>query len=141
MSSEFHSWPATRTGLRTTVLLIDDDALRSHTRMDALKQEFPAVQRATSAAEAFILLEEREFAGSIAVAVVALRRAGMSKPEFVRELATRLRGRAIVVLGGPAELERDYSGAHIHFLPMGTPMQEMQRAVQMALGEGLRKAA
>ena len=109
--------------------------------MDALRQEFSAVQRAVSAGEAFILLEDPEFAKSIAVAVVALRRAGMAKPEFVRELATRLRGRAIVVLGGPAEVEREFSGAHVQFLPMGTVMPDVVRAVRAALGEGLRQAA
>lgn len=141
MSTPFHAWPTTRTRRRSTVLLIDDDALRSHTRMDALRQEFPAVQRAVSAGEAFVLLEDPEFAKGIAIAVVALRRAGMSKPEFVRELATRLRGRAIVVLGGPSEFEREFSGAHVQFLPMGTPMQEVVRAVRAGLGEGLRQAA
>lgn len=126
---------------RSTILLIDDDALRSHTRMDALKQEFSSVQRAVSAAEAFILLEDAEFAKSIAVAVVALRRAGMSKPEFVRELATRLRGRAIVVLGGPAEVEREFAGAHVQFVPMGAPMPAVLHAVRAGVGESLPKAA
>lgn len=141
MSSVSNPWSSSRARRRSTVLLIDDDALRSHARMDALRQEFPAVQRAVSAAEAFILLEDRDFAGSISVAVVALRRAGMAKPEFVRELASRLRGRGIVVLGGPADLDRDYAGAHVQFLPIGSPMPELLRAVRAGLGEGLSKAA
>ena len=126
---------------RSTVLLIDDDALRSHARMDALQHEFHAVRRCASAAEAFILLEQADVADAVALAIVALRRPGLSRPEFVRELAARLPGRTVVVLGGLAEVEREYSGEHVRFLQPGTPMREMLRAVRMGLGGALSEAA
>lgn len=127
---------------RSTILLVNDDALESHVRADALARHFGKIQRASDATDAIILLNEREFAETVALVIVGLHRPGLSGPAFLEELAARLPEVPIVVTGQPSESARDYSlGEFVKFLPRGSSTSRILAEVRACLGRRLRKAA
>jgi len=109
----------------TTVLLVDDDPLQAFVRTSLLRRHFNDVERAADVAEAFILVEEREFADRLALVVVGLNRPGLGSPAFVAELISRLPSVPVLVLGSDNDKAGSYAGAHVRFLPQNTPSEQM----------------
>lgn len=126
---------------RSRILLVDDDALDSRTRMEALERHFQGVERVRGAAEALILLQDAESARSVALILVELHRPELTGPEFVREVVRRAPGTAILVLGQRGESAADYPGRQVHFLPRNASIGEMLAGVRGALAGRLHRAA
>lgn len=126
---------------RSRILLVDDDALDSRTRMEALERHFHGVERVRGAAEALILLEDAAVARSVALVLVELHKPELTGPEFVRELVRRAPGTAVLVLGQRGESAADYPGKHVHFLPRNASIGEMLAGVRGALAGRMHRAA
>jgi CheY-like chemotaxis protein len=109
----------------TTVLLVDDDPLQAHVRRSVLQRHFRTVERAADAAEAFILVEEPQFAKKLGLVVVGLNRPGMRSPDFVAELISRLPAVPVLVLGGNREDAELYRGENVRFLLRTVPTDQM----------------
>ena len=101
----------------TTVLLVDDDPLQARVRRTLLGRHFRDVQRVADAAEAFILVEDRNFTRGLGLVVVGLDRPGMGSAAFVAELTSRLPSVPVLVLGRHREEAAFYQGANVRFLP------------------------
>lgn len=126
---------------RSTILLVDDDALESHVRADALEEIDLHVRRVSDAAHALILLSDERMAGSVALVIVALHQPGLSGPEFVHEVASRLPEVPLLVIGRRGETDRAYAGEPVYFSPSDTPMPRFLTEVRGCLRSGLRRAA
>jgi CheY-like chemotaxis protein len=109
----------------TTVLLVDDDPLQAHVRRSVLQRQFRTVERAADAAEAFILVEEPQFAQKLGLVVVGLNRPGMRSPDFVAELISRLPEVPVLVLGCNREDADLYRGENVRFLLRTVPTDQM----------------
>ena len=109
----------------TTVLLVDDDPLQAHVRRSVLGRHFPAIARAADAAEAFILVEDPQFAEKLGLVVVGLNRPGLGSPAFVAELTSRLPQVPVLVLGRGREEAAFYEGANVRFLPRTASAEQM----------------
>lgn len=126
---------------RPRILLVDDDALESRARKEALDRQFPSVERVRSAAEALILLEDAEVVRQVALILVELHRPELSGPDFVREVTRRAPGTRVLVLGQAGESAGDYAGNQVHFLPRTASVGEMLTAVRTLLIQRLGRAA
>jgi CheY-like chemotaxis protein len=107
------------------VLLVDDDPLQAHVRRSILQRQFRSVERAADAAEAFILVEEPDFAEKLGLVVVGLNRPGMGSPAFVAELTSRLPAVPVLVLGCNREEAVLYPGENVRFLLRTVPTDQM----------------
>jgi CheY-like chemotaxis protein len=109
----------------TTVLLVDDDPLQAFVRTSLLRRHFNDVERAADVAEAFILVEEREFAEHLGLVVVGLNRPGLGSPAFVAELISRLPSVPVLVLGSDNDQAASYASPNVRFLPQNAPLEQM----------------
>lgn len=129
LSSLLQSWP-----VRSTILLADDDPFLAFSRKSVLERRFNDVQRAEDAAQAFIRIEELEFANRLGLVIVALREPGLAGPQFVDELSSRLVRIPILVVGRTGESAADYAGEHVKFLPrQATSETVLAAALEMIL--------
>lgn len=126
---------------RPRILLVDDDALESRARKEALERQFPSVERVRTAAEALILLEDAEVARDVALVLVELHRPELAGPDFVREVTRRAPGASVLVLGQAGESAGDYPGRHVRFLPRNASVGEMLAAVRMGFAARMGRAA
>lgn len=108
----------------TTVLLVEDDPLQAHVRRSILGRHFRQIERATDAAEAFILVEDRLFSERLGLVVVGLDRPGMGSPAFVAELTSRLPSVPVLVLGRNREDAGFYHGPNVRFLPRAVSAEQ-----------------
>ncbi|HET6206158.1 MAG TPA: response regulator [Terracidiphilus sp.] len=109
----------------TTVLLVDDDPLQAFVRTSLLKRHFNDVERAADAAEAFILVEEPQFAERLGLVVVGLNRPGLGNPAFVAELISRIPSMPVLVLGRYHEEAALFAGPNVRFLPPSVPSEQV----------------
>jgi DNA-binding response OmpR family regulator len=107
------------------VLLVDDDPLQAHVRRSILQRHFRIVERASDPAEAFIMVEDNDFAEKIGLVVVGLNRPGLGGPDFVAELISRLPTVPVLVLGCNREDAALYPGENVRFLPRTVPTDQM----------------
>jgi len=107
------------------ILVVDDDPFRAFARCTALERAFYGVTRAANAAEAFMMLEEGEFADKVAVVIVGLSLPGLAGPLFVSELNRRHPGTPILALGRRGEVAQDYPGRNVRFLPAQTSPRDI----------------
>jgi DNA-binding NtrC family response regulator len=107
------------------VLLVDDDPLQAHVRRSILQRQFRTVERAADAAEAFIMVEEPDFAEKLGLVVVGLNRPGMGSPAFVAELTSRLPAVPVLVLGCHREDAALFPGENVRFLLRTVPTDQM----------------
>ncbi len=118
-------WTAQVPDQMTTVLLVDDDPLQAYVRRSVLERHFSNVERASDAAEAFILVEEPLFAERLGLVVVGLNRPGMASHAFVAELIERLPSLPVLVLGRNGEDADLFSGQNVRFLPRTVSSDQM----------------
>lgn len=107
-----------------TVLLVEDDPFQAHVRRSLLGRHFSDVERASDAAEAFILVEDKYFAERLGLVVVGLDRPGMGSRAFVDELTSRLPSVPVLVLGQGLEESATYPGSNVRFLPRAVPAEQ-----------------
>ena len=141
MTIDSASSPASKAGIRATILLVDDDPFQAHLRRAALKSEFAGVERVADASAAFIRVEDPGFQQGLGLVVVGLSLPGVAGPAFVSELTVRIPRVPILVIGRPGEKAADYSAAHVYFLPPGASRGELSAAAQQVLARGLRHVA
>jgi len=110
--------------LATTVLLVEDDPFRAHVRRSLLERHFPDVERASDAAEAFILVEDKRFAERLGLVVVGLDRPGMESRDFVAELTSRLPSVPVLDLGWGGDDAGFPSGSRVRFLPRAVSAEQ-----------------
>ncbi len=75
--------------------------------------------------EAFILVEEPDFAEKLGLVVVGLNRPGLGSPAFVAELTSRLPAVPVLVLGCNREDAALYPGENVRFLLRTVPTEQM----------------
>ena len=118
--------------MKKRVLLVDDEPLQAHVRKSVLGRHFRHIQRASDAAEAFILVEDPAFAQRLTLVVVGLNRPGLGSPAFVAELISRLPAVPVLVLGRSREEAAFYEGPTVRFLSRtATPEQIVAVSRQM----------
>jgi CheY-like chemotaxis protein len=119
----------------TTILLVDDDPLQAYVRRSLLERRFAQVERATDAAEAFILVEDPFFRENLGLIIVGLHLPGMAGPAFVAELIARLPFVPVLVLGRSGEKASDFPGENVLFLARPITAESMLSATRRLLDE------
>ena len=123
------------------ILLVDDDPFHSHARAAALESVYHRVVRASGAAEAFILVDQPEFARDLALVMVALHMPGLSGPAFVAELASRAPRVPVLVLCRKGECHDEYQSENVQLLPASSSTQEMLSFIREMLQQPERRIA
>jgi DNA-binding NtrC family response regulator len=113
-----------------TILLVDDDPFQAYAHRVALEREFASIERALSANEAFIRVEQPEFAERLGLIVVGLRLPGLAGPAFVSELSARVPGVPLLVIGRDGETAAEYSDQDLRFLPRETSSDDLLAVVR-----------
>jgi CheY-like chemotaxis protein len=93
-----------------TILLVDDNPLRASMRQAFLKGSAPQVVRALDASEALCLVESTEFAQGLGLVITGHAMTGISGPEFVAELRSRMPEVPVLVLSAAPNAEKEYQG-------------------------------
>jgi CheY-like chemotaxis protein len=93
-----------------TILLVDDNPLRAAMRRSLLVGSAPEVVRALDAAEALCMVESPEFAHGLSLVITGHAMTGISGPEFVAELRSRMPNVPVLVMSMVANFEREYAG-------------------------------
>ncbi len=93
-----------------TILLVDDNPLRSLLRQSLLKDYAPAVMRVMDAGEALCMVQSPEIARRLALVITGHKMSGISGPEFVAELRSRLPHVVVLVLSTTPSAEIEYLG-------------------------------
>jgi DNA-binding NtrC family response regulator len=113
-----------------TILLVDDDPFQAYAHRMALEREFASIERASSASEAFVRVEQRDFAENLALIVVGLRLPGLAGPAFVTELVARVPGVPLLVIGRDGETAAEYSDQSLRFLPRDASSDDLLAEVR-----------
>lgn len=108
-----------------TILLVDDDPLQAFVRKSALEKHFPDVRRVNNAAEAFCLVEQPLFARDLALVISGHHRPGITGPDFVAELRSRLPFLSVLVIGNASDSPADYRSDQIRFIASSVDSSEM----------------
>jgi CheY-like chemotaxis protein len=91
-----------------TILLVDSNPLRASIRTSILEEVSAEVVRTFDASEALCLVGSPEFAQSLGLVITEHSILGISGPEFVSELRTRLPHVHVLVLGTVPAATREY---------------------------------
>ena len=125
----------------TTILLVDNDPLQASLTMSLLSRRFADVRRATDAAEALCLIEQRDFAHKLGLVISAHNTLGIGGPAFVAELHHRMPALHVLVLGAPEDAHNDYADLYVAFLPRPIVAEEMLALTDRLLSQGKNVAA
>jgi CheY-like chemotaxis protein len=91
-----------------TILLVDDNPLRAAMRKSLLEGYAPAVVRALDASEALCMVESAEFSQRLMLVITGQVMTGISGPEFVAELRSRMPQVPVLVLSMAVDAEPEY---------------------------------
>jgi DNA-binding response OmpR family regulator len=116
------------------VLLIDDNPVQLHVREAVLRSAGFSVLTATSAEQAFDLLQDQTVSSGLQVIVTDHVLPGASGDSFVRELRNFRRTVPVVVITGMHDAESEYAGLEITFLHKPCPPEVLIRQVREAIG-------
>jgi CheY-like chemotaxis protein len=125
----------------TTILLVDDDPLQAYLRRAILEGRLTGVERASDAAEAFILVEQPQFVEKLGLVIVGLHLPGVGGPAFVAELTSRLPSLPILVLGSNGDKAADYTNFNVRFMPRPIATEEMVAVSREMLNQHLAGVA
>jgi CheY-like chemotaxis protein len=120
LSHLLHSWPA-----RRTILLVDDDPFLAWSRKSVLEKRFRTIERVQDAAQAFIRVNDADFAAQLGLVIVALTQPGLAGPQFVAELSARLPDVPILAIGRVGDVSHDYPATHVSFLPRHATAEDL----------------
>lgn len=98
------------------ILLVDNDPLQAFLRKSLLERRFGDVQRVGDAVEALCLVEQPEYARNLALVISSHHISGISGPEFVAELRSRMPALPIMVLGNDSDAQVDYDVVGVRYL-------------------------
>ncbi len=93
-----------------TILLVDDNPLRAAMRQSVLEAGSATVVRALDASEALCLVESPQFAQRLTLTITGHTMTGISGPEFVAELRSRIPHMPVLVLSPSNGSEQEYAG-------------------------------
>lgn len=127
--------------LTETILLVDDNPLRAAMRQSLLEGKAPAVSRALDAAEALCLVESPGFAEQLTLVITGHAITGISGPEFVAELRSRMPRVPVLVLSSLSGFEKQYQGiGGVYFSQTQSP-EELRSLVVSLVSLGQRQTA
>jgi CheY-like chemotaxis protein len=108
------------------ILLVDDNPLRASMRKSLLQGSTPDVVRALDASEALCLVESPEFAQGLALVITGHVMTGISGPEFVAELRSRMPAVPVLVLSTAPDTEKEYQGISDVLVSQTTSLDELR---------------
>lgn len=129
-----------------TILLVDENPLRSSLRQSILLRTFPNVVRVTDAAEALCWVESQKPSPNLRLVITTHSTVGIPASEFVAELRTRLESVPVLVLlpsaiDSTATLDSDYSGIDgVHPFVANSP-DEFRKIVTRLLSGDKKQSA
>ena len=124
-----------------TILLVDDNPLRAAMRQSLLEDSAPAVVRALDAAEALCMVESPEFAQGLSLVITGHVMSGISGPEFVAELRSRMPHVPVLVMSTISDFEKAYQGiAGVYFSQTRSP-EELRSLAGKLVSVGHRQTA
>lgn len=110
-------------------------------RTSLLESNAPTVVRALDAGEALCLVESSAFARDLSLVITGHLMSGISGPEFVAELRSRLPQVPVLVLTSVLNSEREYLGIPRVTISYTRSAEELQRlATQLIVRQQLRTA-
>jgi CheY-like chemotaxis protein len=124
-----------------TILLVDDNPLRASMRKSLLEDSAPDVVRVLDASEALCMVESPQFAQGLALVVTGHRMNGISGPEFVAELRTRMPQVPVLVLSAVADANRDYEEISNVVVSQTASPDELRSLVRRLMSVGQRQTA
>jgi len=128
-----------------TILLVDDNPLRASLRQSMLEggasRPVRAVVRASDASEALCLVESPEFAQGLALVITGHMMSGISGPEFVAELRSRMPHVPVLVLSPAAGARREYEEIEGVFNSGTSSPDELRMLVGQLVSLGQRQTA
>lgn len=124
-----------------SILLVDDNPLRASMRKTLLESSTPAVFRAVDAADALCLIESQEFARNLALVITGHRMTGISGPEFVAEVRSRLPQVPILVLSLMSGADQLYLSIPNVFISQSDSPEELRALAVHIIGVGHRQTA
>jgi CheY-like chemotaxis protein len=133
-----NAWPRV---IMDTILLVDDNPLRASMRKSLLEGHAPMVVRALDAAEALCLVESPEIARGLTLVITGHLMSGVSGPEFVAELRSRLPHVPVLVLSAAPGAETEYEGIPQVFVSQIKSPEELRGMVSRLVGVGQRRTA
>lgn len=99
------------------LLLIDDDPVQLSTREAVLRHAGFAVSIATTADGALAVMRSEPLASSLRLIITDHVMPGATGAEFVRALRTVNPTVPVIVVSGLPEIESEYEGLNVRFLP------------------------
>jgi len=124
-----------------TILLVDDNPLRAAMRQSLLEGGGPEVVRALDAAEALCMVESPEFAQGLSLVITGHVMTGISGPEFVAELRSRMPRVPVLVMSMVSDFERAYQGiGGVYFSESRSP-EELRSLAGKLISVGHRQTA
>jgi DNA-binding NtrC family response regulator len=124
----------TRVEAMSTVLLVDDDPLQAFVRKSLLEKRFHDVRRVADTAEAFCLVEQPQFAGTLGLVIADLHMPGpLAVGDFVAEMHARLPGVPVLVLDGVKETPANCATEGVRFLSKPSGSDEILSAASQLM--------
>jgi CheY-like chemotaxis protein len=117
------------------ILLVDENPLRASMRKTLLEGGEPTVVRARDAVDALCLIETLEVAQSLVLVVTGHMMTGISGPEFVAELRSRLPQVPILVLSALPTVEVQYQGISGVYHSHNASPEDLRKTVNHLLGQ------
>jgi CheY-like chemotaxis protein len=126
-----------------TILLVDDNPLRASLRQSMLEAgtSVRSVVRALDASEALCLVESPNFAQGLALVITGHIMSGISGPEFVAELRSRMPHVPVLVLSAVASAHREYEEIEGVYNSAANSPDELRSLVGHLVGVAQRQTA
>jgi CheY-like chemotaxis protein len=124
-----------------TILLVDDNPLRASMRKSFLEGQAPTVVRALDAAEALCLVESPEIARELTLVITGHVMSGVSGPEFVAEIRSRLPHVPVLVMSAVPGSEREYHDIPDVLVSQTKSPEELRGLVSRLVGGRQRRTA
>jgi CheY-like chemotaxis protein len=110
-------------------------------RKSLFEDSAPDVVRVLDAAEALCMVESAAFARGLSLVVTGHKMSGISGPEFVAELRSRMPEVPVLVLTAVAGAERDYEGISGVKISQSSSPDELRSLVRRLMSVGQRQTA
>jgi CheY-like chemotaxis protein len=110
-------------------------------RKSLLEDSAPQVVRVLDASEALCMVESADFAHGLALVVTGHRMSGISGPEFVAELRSRMPQVPVLVLSAVSDAEREYDGIPDVVVSQTTSPDELRTVVKRMVKYGKAQPA
>ena len=110
-------------------------------RKSLLEDESVEVVRALDASEALCMVESQELANGLALVITGHTMTGISGPEFVGELRSRMPHVPVLVMSALPEAEQEYRGIPGVFVSRSISVEDLRTIAGRLVGLGQRQTA